>query len=306
MRKKIRQLQLQRETGKDISVPKRKVKTSSYAPPQWEPEPKKDRIALFVRDPYWLHATWDITPAAVQRAKAALAEQWHGAKPVLRILRIENATSASGAEIVEQEIDIHGGVRDWYINWSGQSASLKAAIGYLAPNGRFHVICSSNMIRTPQAGSADDIDGHWADMGAKAERILTLSGGYDRGSETRELKEMLEERVKRTLGAPTLAAIGAGADNPFRKNKEFFFELEVELLMLGATVPDAYVTLDGEPIALKEDGTFVMRLPFPDRRQVLPVSSCSRDGSQQRTVVIAVEKNTKVMEPLEADVDNGE
>jgi hypothetical protein len=39
-------------------------------------------------------------------------------------------------------------------------------------------------------------------------------------------------------------------------------------------------------------------MELPDRRQVLPVVACSRDGMRQRTTVIAVERNTKVMEPV--------
>jgi hypothetical protein len=37
---------------------------------------------------------------------------------------------------------------------------------------------------------------------------------------------------------------------------------------------------------------------LPNNRQVLAVTSKSRDGLDEQTVVIAVERNTKVMEPL--------
>jgi hypothetical protein len=43
---------------------------------------------------------------------------------------------------------------------------------------------------------------------------------------------------------------------------------------------------------------------MPDRRQVLPIVACSRDGSEQRTTVLAVERNTKVMEPLSRDLED--
>ena len=81
--------------------------------------------------------------------------------------------------------------------------------------------------------------------------------------------------------------------------------MEVELVAYGQTVPDGYVTLSGEPVKLRPDGTFVVRLPFPDRRQVLPALAKSRDGSHQRTIVIAVERNTKIMEPFAIEVDEG-
>jgi hypothetical protein len=37
---------------------------------------------------------------------------------------------------------------------------------------------------------------------------------------------------------------------------------------------------------------------MPDKRQVLPVVASTPDGVQQRTSVIAVERNTKVLEPM--------
>ena len=38
--------------------------------------------------------------------------------------------------------------------------------------------------------------------------------------------------------------------------------------------------------------------PMPDKRQVLPVVASTADGVEQRTIVIAVERNTKVLEPM--------
>jgi hypothetical protein len=46
------------------------------------------------------------------------------------------------------------------------------------------------------------------------------------------------------------------------------------------------------------DGSFTVRLSMPDKRQVLPIVASSADGVEQRTVVIAIERNTKVLEPM--------
>jgi hypothetical protein len=40
---------------------------------------------------------------------------------------------------------------------------------------------------------------------------------------------------------------------------------------------------------------------MPDRRQVIPVVASTGDGGEQRTIVLAVERNTKVMEPVIRD-----
>lgn len=300
--KRIRELQLQNESTKDVSFQGTMVKPPGATEPIWEKEPNKDRVALFVRDAYWMHASWDITRQAIERAKAAMAEQWHSARPVLRLLRLDE--TGTNSESVERDIEIHGGLRNWYIDWSGDPASLRVTVGYLAPNGRFHCICESNIVKTPAAGTSDDVDEHWTDVGSDAERIFALSGGYDRERETTELQSLLEDRIQRELGAPALAKLGASAQSPFRRNTGFHFDMDIELVVYGSTLPDGYLTVNGEPVALRDDGTFAMRLPFPDRRQVLPAVACSRDGSQERMIVIAVERNTKVMEPVEKEATN--
>ena len=306
MLKRIRELQLQRQSDKDLTSRPTLIRPPGAIEPILDNEPRKDRIALFVRDAHWMHATWDITRHAIERAKAAMMEHWHGAKPILRLIRMDDTGTTNTSETIERDIEIHGGLRNWYIEWSGEPASFRVLIGYLSISGRFHAIAKSNIVKTPGAGTADAVDEHWSDLGAESERIFAVSGGYDDELDSGELKEMLEDRLRRSLGAPPLAKLGAGADSPFRQRGGFHFEMEVELVAYGSTVPDGYLTLNGEPVALRSDGTFALRVPFPDRRQVLPAVACSRDGSQQRTIVVAVERNTKIMEPLDSEKDTEE
>ena len=303
--KKIRELQIQKESVKDLTYQPTLVQRPGAAEVVRASEPLNDRIALLIRDPFWMHATWDITRNAMDRARAALAEQWHSARPVLRLVRVDGNGTTNTAETIERDIEIHGGLRDWYIEWNGEPASFRVLIGYLTPGGRMHVLAKSNTVTTPAAGN-DVIDRHWSDLGFESERIYAMSGGYDGERETEELKQVLEDRLHRTLGTPALAQFGSGADAPFRKKDNFHFDLDVEMLIYGSTVRDGFVTIDGEPVTLRSDGTFSVRLPFPDRRQVLPAVACSRDGGLQRTIVVAVERNTKIMEPLESEQDTGE
>lgn len=295
--KKIRELQLQQETDKDIAFQPTLVQPPGAQEAIWEKEPTRDRVALFVRDAYWMHVSWDVTRQAIERAKAALAEHWHSAKPVLRLMRLED--EATNAETIEREIEIHGGLRNWYIDWTGEEASFRVMVGYASTGGRFHSICESNVVTTPNAGNSEEVEDHFS--GADAERIFALSSGYDKERETTDLQGILEDRLQRELGAPALAKLGASAQSPFRRNAGFHFDMDIEMVVYGSTAADGYLKLNGEPVPLREDGTFSIRLPFPDRRQVLPAVACSRDGSQERMIVVAVERNTKVMEPTEKD-----
>ena len=57
-------------------------------------------------------------------------------------------------------------------------------------------------------------------------------------------------------------------------------------------------------IKLRPDGTFTVRYSMPNARQVIPAVAASANGLEQRTVVLAVERNTKTMEPLLRDGGN--
>jgi hypothetical protein len=171
-------------------------------------------------------------------------------------------------------------------------------LGYLATGDRFHELARSNVVTTPVPGSDEAVSAHWADIAKDAERIFALSGGYNDERETKELQDVFEEHLKRPMGAPALAQFGSGAEGSMRRHRNFHFELDAEMVVFGSTHPDAYVTLGGEPVKVRSDGTFSVRVPLPDRRQVLPATACTRDGVEEQTIVIAVERNTKVMEPL--------
>ena len=64
------------------------------------------------------------------------------------------------------------------------------------------------------------------------------------------------------------------------------------------------MTLQGDPVRLRPDGTFTVRFSLPNCRQVIPAVASSANGLEQRTVVLAVERNTKTMEPLVRDAND--
>ncbi len=264
-------------------------------------KPRKDRVILMVRDAYWLHAHWEIARTSVERVRAAMAENWHTAKPTLRLVELEDNGTTNTTEKVVRDITIHGGVNNWYVDVHDPPKTYQVMIGYLAENGKFHGLVRSNIVKTPRPGSADTIDENWTDVAENYEKIYAMSGGYDEDTATDDLQELFEERLRRPMGSPLITKYGVGAEGLGFRNRDFEFEVEAEMIIYGTTKPDAYVTLSGEPVRLRPDGTFTVRLDMPDRRQVLPVVSSSNDGVEQRTVVIAVERNTKVMEPMIRD-----
>jgi len=264
--------------------------------------PARDRMVLMVRGPHWLHAFWEIVPRSIERAQSALGQEWHGAKPVLRLLRIENGLQGSPSEQVVREIDIHGGVKNWFVDVR-EPLRCRVEIGYLAASGRFHALARSNAVNTPAASQCDTLDAHWGEIIDDCDRIYAMSGGFSPENNSTELQELFEERLRRPMGPPA-ARVQPASDDDGETPGQVNFQLEVdaEIIVYGATRADAYVTLQGEPVKVQPDGTFRVRVDLPNKRQVLPIVANAPNGGGRQTVVMAVERNTKAMEPYSRDM----
>jgi len=194
-------------------------------------------------------------------------------------------------------------VSNWYVDVQDPPCEFRMEIGYLAANGAFHCLARSNSVQTPPAGTSDAVDKNWTHVAEHADRIFAMSGGYSPGGASRELQELLEERLRRPLGSPMNTRFGHGASGiADEADRMMRFAIDAEVIVYGAAECDTHVTLNGEPVQLRDDGTFAVRLSLPDHRQVIPIVASSADGVEQRTVILAVERNTKVMEPVVRDI----
>ncbi len=261
------------------------------------PSDRTERLVLMVRDPYWLQAHWDLSPQSVERARTALGHNWHAARPMLRLFRVLE----DGSSVPYRDIAIHGGVNHWYVDVSDPPQKYRAEIGYRSGESEFYCLSRSNTVTTPLPGSTDAIGGGWGDVAENADRIFAMSGGYSERGTSMELQQLLEERLKCRLGRPTETRFGNGAGSLYLDREELRFAIDCEIIIYGATSPHAHVTVEGEPVNLRTDGTFAVRLPLPDRRQVIPVVASAPDGVEQKTIVLGLERNTKELEPMLRD-----
>ncbi len=253
-----------------------------------------DRVVLMVRDAYWLQAIWEVRPSSVERARTALGQNWHGAKPTLRIYRVME----DGSSAIYREITIHGGVNHWFVDVGEPPSQFRAELGYRGANDAFYCLSRSSTVATPTPGSTDAVSGHWKDVAENADRIFAMSGGYSAQGTSLELQQLLEERLQRRMGRPTETRFGSGAGAFADDREEFNFAIDAELVIYGATNPHAHVTVEGEPVTLRPDGTFAVRMHLPDRRQVVPVVASAADGVEQKTIILGIERNTKELEPV--------
>nr|MCM0592383.1 DUF4912 domain-containing protein [Gloeotrichia echinulata DEX184] len=69
-----------------------------------------------------------------------------------------------------------------------------------------------------------------------------------------------------------------------RPHTDFWFVADAELIIHGATTPDANVTIAGQSIKLKPDGTFHLRVPFSQSLIEYLITAAAADGQQARTI----------------------
>jgi hypothetical protein len=82
---------------------------------------------------------------------------------------------------------------------------------------------------------------------------------------------------------------GGGMD----RRKGFWFNVNAELIIYGATEPDATVTIGGRVIKLRSDGSFSYRFALPDGQYTLPAVATSSDGTDSRSAELRFGRQTK-------------
>jgi hypothetical protein len=253
----------------------------------------QDKIVLQVRDAWWLHSYWEVTHATYQRLQDRLGEAFHGAKRVLRVYDIShiifNGTNAHRFF----DIEVGHDVNNWYIDAAGPGRSWCVDYGLRLPNGEFITIVRSNTVHTPIEGPSWITDEEWMVPDDLFARLYGMGFGLGRSS---PVGKAWQERVRRALFSGVLASPGmTSLSSPVKKaaEKKFWLIVNTELIVYGATEPDAKVTVQGRPIDLRSDGTFTLRYALPDGKQVIPVKANSCDSVEERTITPIVVKETK-------------
>jgi uncharacterized protein len=88
------------------------------------------------------------------------------------------------------------------------------------------------------------------------------------------------------------------------RERQFWFKVNAELIIYGATEPDAHVTIADRPVKLRPDGTFSFRFALPDGRYGLPAVARSADEVESREAILEFSRSTDYhgrVEPLPQD-----
>lgn len=141
-----------------------------------------------------------------------------------------------------------------------------------------------------------------ADWNEAQEQTLRHAAGLDglglvEPQTVHNLAGALAEEAVSSLEAAVIGLPGPGAITSLpggeqEKPRGFWFKVDAELVIYGTTEPGAQVTLAGHPIELRPDGSFSLRIAFPDGVHELSLAAHSADG-QVRRVRLALKRATE-------------
>ncbi|MBW4578625.1 MAG: DUF4912 domain-containing protein [Tildeniella nuda ZEHNDER 1965/U140] len=89
-----------------------------------------------------------------------------------------------------------------------------------------------------------------------------------------------------------MSGVGFSASAPPIRPRQFWLVADAELIVYGATEPDATVTIGGRPIQLNSDGTFRFQMSFQDGLIDYPILAVAADGEQNRAIHMSFTRET--------------
>ncbi|HEY9729648.1 MAG TPA: DUF4912 domain-containing protein [Chroococcales cyanobacterium] len=95
-----------------------------------------------------------------------------------------------------------------------------------------------------------------------------------------------------TMSGVGMSGVGFSASAVPIRPRQFWLVADAELIVYGATEPDATVTIGGRPIKLNPDGTFRFQMSFQDGLIDYPIMAVASDGVQTRSIHMKFTRET--------------
>jgi hypothetical protein len=95
-----------------------------------------------------------------------------------------------------------------------------------------------------------------------------------------------------TMSGAGMSGVGFSASAVPIRPRQFWLIADAELIVYGATEPDATVTIGGQPIKLNPDGTFRFQMSFQDGLIDYPIMAVAADGEQTRSIHMKFNRET--------------
>ncbi len=251
-----------------------------------------NKIVILVRDPWWIFAYWEIRrDKEMEIARKIENSQDAPDKSILRVYDVTDINFNGRNAHSFFDIDLKGLANNWYINVGTPNRSWVIDIGIVSKKGDFYLLARSNMVKTPRFGMSDVLDAEWMMPEDEYWKMFGLSGGFGVGKGSLEVREMFKKRLEEQITSGAISSAASFYRKPMER--KFWLVVNTELIVYGATEPDATVTVQGKKIQLRPDGSFTLRYALSDGKQVIPVEATSKDGADSRRITPIVTRKTE-------------
>jgi len=107
-----------------------------------------------------------------------------------------------------------------------------------------------------------------------------------------EITELIRRKLVEDISSAAVASVSSPVGGVERE-KGFWLNVNAELIIYGATEPDAKVAIGGREIRLRPDGSFSIRFALPDGHYELPVTAVSADQTDGRAAKLRFHRHTE-------------
>ncbi len=284
------------------------------------------RIVLLPRDPKWAYAYWDVS----NEHKQELRNQG-GQRLMLRLYDVTDIDQQHQSPHSMHQQECHEMARSWYVEVPVSDRDYTIEIGYLTADERWLILTRSAPVRVPPIYPSDWVKDQFVTVGweesitgrtvndlgrpetkpddaavtalppaysellaLSRDQAVTRVAGSLFGSMHQELPAEMAIGPNMSglnVSGLTMSGIG-GASMPPAQPRQFWLVAEAELIVYGATEPDATLTVGDQQVPLNPDGTFRFHVAFPDGQIDYPIRAVAADGEQSRSVHLNFERQT--------------
>lgn len=253
------------------------------------------RIVLQVRDPFWMHAYWEIAEDTAADLARELGDEIHRSRLTLKVSDVTGAEFANADLVKHVCICVHPFADNWYINPCEPDRSYRVDLGLTLASGAFRFIARSNVVRTPRVGPSEIRDVEWLSIRALESMKPAPRPPYTASPGMPPGKLVGEEWVREmAMGSGGVGAVSSPAGPPVVAAevapRQYWLRADAELIVYGATEPGSHVAVSGVTARVAADGTFSMRMALPVGQLPIEVTATSADQLMSRRVSWTVTK----------------
>jgi len=256
------------------------------------------KIVILPRDPIWFYAYWEVKQDTSNELRARLGDnKFNSSRWALRVYDVTGVTFNGINAHRHFDITVSPVADNWYVNVGEVNRSWCVDLGLITPEGEFILIARSNVVSMPRQGVSPVTDEQWAILQQEFERLLKLSGVEKIGKSSFDIAKLMRERWEEIVSISMPTSPGGASSwrgvSEEAKPKGFWLKADTELIVYGATEPDAKLTVQGQSVALRPDGSFSLRFYLPDGEQEYPIEATSADGTMKKQITFVVVRETK-------------